>query len=47
MKQINSLNSMTQFPLPVYLNQIYSVAIYVDLPLRLRKLHHGKHLQNV
>ena len=45
--RINSLNFMMQFPLPVYLNQIYSAAIYVVLPLKLKKLHLGKHLQNV
>lgn len=31
--RINLLNFKTQFPLSVYLNQIYSVAFYVDLPL--------------
>ena len=41
MNEINSRESihwnfMTQFPLPVYLYQVYSVAIYVDLPLKLK-----------
>lgn len=31
--RINLLNFKAQFPLSVYLNQIYSVAFYVDLPL--------------
>ena len=39
--RIDLLNFMTQLPLPVYLNQVYSVAFYIDLPLKLKKFHHG------
>ena len=36
--RIDSLNFMTQLPLPVYLNQVYSVALYVEVSSRFTYL---------